>query len=53
MADERRIPPLPPDEWTGDVKRILDAVPPGIERRLGDNNIFPTFGPGCRSAASS
>ncbi len=43
MADEPRIPPLPPDEWTGDVKRILDAVPPGIDRRLGDNNIFPTF----------
>lgn len=43
MSDGPRIPPLPPDEWTGDVKRILDAVPPGIDRRLGDNNIFPTF----------
>ncbi len=43
MTDEPRIPPLPPDEWSGDVKRILDAVPPGIDRRLGDNNIFPTF----------
>ena len=40
---EPRIPPLPPEEWEGDVKRILDTVPPGIERRLGDNNIFPTF----------
>jgi 4-carboxymuconolactone decarboxylase len=38
-----RIPPLPPEEWSGDVKRILEVVPPGIERRLGDNNIFPTF----------
>jgi 4-carboxymuconolactone decarboxylase len=43
MSDEPRIPPLPDGEWTGDVKRILDAVPPGIDRRLGDNNIFPTF----------
>jgi len=43
MPDEPRIPTLPPEEWSGDVKRILDAVPPGIDRRLGDNNIFPTF----------
>jgi 4-carboxymuconolactone decarboxylase len=43
MRDPPRIPPLPPEEWEGDVKRILDTVPPGIERRLGDNNIFPTF----------
>ena len=26
-----------------DVKPVLEAVPAGIERRLGDNNIFPTF----------
>jgi alkylhydroperoxidase family enzyme len=43
MSDEPRIPPLPPDEWTGDIKQILDTVPPGIARRLGDNNIFPTL----------
>jgi alkylhydroperoxidase family enzyme len=43
VSDDPRIPPLPPEEWSGDVKRILDAVPPGIDRRLGDNNIFPTF----------
>jgi 4-carboxymuconolactone decarboxylase len=43
VSPEPRIPPLPPEEWEGDVKRILDTVPPGIERRLGDNNIFPTF----------
>jgi 4-carboxymuconolactone decarboxylase len=43
MGDEPRIPPQPPEEWTGDIKRILDTVPPGIDRRLGDNNIFPTF----------
>jgi 4-carboxymuconolactone decarboxylase len=38
-----RIPPLPPDEWQGDVKKILEVVPPRVEGRLGDNNIFPTF----------
>jgi 4-carboxymuconolactone decarboxylase len=43
VSDAPRIPPLPPDEWQGDVKRILEVVPPGIERRLGDNNIFPTL----------
>ncbi len=43
MTPGPRIPPLPPEEWSGDLKRVLEAVPPGIERRLGDNNIFPTF----------
>ena len=43
MSPDPRIPPLPPEEWDGDLKRVLEAVPPGIERRLGDNNIFPTF----------
>ncbi len=43
MSTDPRIPPLPPEEWDGDLKRVLEAVPPGIERRLGDNNIFPTF----------
>jgi alkylhydroperoxidase family enzyme len=40
---EPRIPPLPPDRWDGDLKRILEATPSRIDRRLGDNNIFPTF----------
>jgi 4-carboxymuconolactone decarboxylase len=40
---EPRIPPLPPDEWKGDIKQILEAVPGGVENRLGENNIFPTF----------
>ncbi|HEY1238591.1 MAG TPA: carboxymuconolactone decarboxylase family protein [Solirubrobacterales bacterium] len=40
---EPRIPPLPPDRWDGDLKRILEATPSGIDRRLGDNNIFPTI----------
>jgi 4-carboxymuconolactone decarboxylase len=43
MTDGPRIPPLPPDEWEGEAKGILEAVPPGVDRRLGDNNIFPTF----------
>jgi 4-carboxymuconolactone decarboxylase len=43
VSDEPRIPPLPPEEWSGDVKRILEAVPGGVENRLGDNNIFPTL----------
>ena len=43
MADEPRIPPLPPQEWSGEIKQILDAVPGGVENRLGDNNIFPTL----------
>ena len=43
MADGPRIPPLPPEEWSGEVKKILDAVPGGVENRLGDNNIFPTL----------
>jgi len=45
MSDGPRIPPLPPEEWGGDpdLKRILEAVPGGVSRRLGDNNIFPTF----------
>jgi 4-carboxymuconolactone decarboxylase len=43
MSDEPRIPPLPPDEWDGDIKRILEAVPGGVENRLGENNIFPTL----------
>jgi 4-carboxymuconolactone decarboxylase len=38
-----RVPPLPPSRWEGDLKRILEATPPGTDRRLGDNNIFPTF----------
>jgi alkylhydroperoxidase family enzyme len=43
VSGEPRIPPLPPDQWDGAIKKILEAVPPGIDGRLGDNNIFPTF----------
>ena len=43
MTPDPRIPPLPPEEWSGEVKKILDAVPGGVENRLGDNNIFPTL----------
>jgi 4-carboxymuconolactone decarboxylase len=37
-----RIPPLPEPEW-GELQGILEARPPGLGARLGDNNIFPTF----------
>jgi 4-carboxymuconolactone decarboxylase len=44
MSPEPRIPPVPPDEWQGEVKKILEAVPSGVEgERIGDNNIFPTL----------
>jgi 4-carboxymuconolactone decarboxylase len=43
MGSAPRVPPLPPDRWEGDVKRILETVPGGVENRLGDNNIFPTL----------
>jgi 4-carboxymuconolactone decarboxylase len=43
MSDEPRIPPLPPDEWDGDIKQILEAVPGGVTNQLGENNIFPTL----------
>jgi 4-carboxymuconolactone decarboxylase len=43
MADGPRIPPLPPQEWSGEIKTILDAVPGGVDNRLGDNNVFPTI----------
>src|SRR5262245_87392 len=43
MSDGPRIPPLPAEEWEGEVKRILEAVPGGVSDRLGDNNIFPTL----------
>jgi 4-carboxymuconolactone decarboxylase len=38
-----RIPPLPELEWDGDLRAILELRPPGLDSRLGDNNIFPTF----------
>ena len=37
-----RITPLPEPEWR-DVSAILEAQPPGLRSRLGDNNIFPTL----------
>ena len=38
-----RIPPLPESEWDDDLRRILGARPTGLDGRLGDSNIFPTF----------
>jgi alkylhydroperoxidase family enzyme len=43
MSPEPRIPPLPPEEWEGFVKKVLQANASGIGSRLGDNNIFPTL----------
>jgi 4-carboxymuconolactone decarboxylase len=38
-----RIAPLPESEWDDELRAILQARPPGLATRLGDNNIFPTF----------
>ena len=38
-----RIPPLAESEWDDELAPILQAQPPGLDGRLGDNNIFPTF----------
>jgi alkylhydroperoxidase family enzyme len=38
-----RIAPLPEPEWDDDLRAILQARPRGLDMRLGDNNIFPTF----------
>jgi 4-carboxymuconolactone decarboxylase len=38
-----RIDPLPEQEWSDELRPILDATPPGFDVRLGDNNIFPTL----------
>jgi 4-carboxymuconolactone decarboxylase len=43
MSDGPRIPPLPREEWEGDIKAILEVVPPGPQGQLGDNNIFSTM----------
>jgi len=38
-----RVEPLGEDQWDEDLRRILEASPPGLTQRLGDNNIFPTL----------
>jgi alkylhydroperoxidase family enzyme len=38
-----RIAPLPESEWNDELRAILSARPPGLERRLGDNNIFTSL----------
>lgn len=38
-----RIPPLPEREWPEEVRPILQARPPALGSRLGDNNIFATL----------
>src|SRR3954469_18131560 len=38
-----RIEPLPESEWNEDVRAILDTRLPGLDTRLGDNNIFASL----------
>jgi 4-carboxymuconolactone decarboxylase len=38
-----RIPPLPEAEWSEALRPTLQARPPGLQGRLGDNNIFSSF----------
>jgi 4-carboxymuconolactone decarboxylase len=38
-----RIPPLPESEWQEELRPILQARPPAVGERLGDNNIFSTL----------
>ena len=38
-----RIPPLPEPEWDETIAPILQASTPGLQGRLGDNNIFSTL----------
>jgi alkylhydroperoxidase family enzyme len=38
-----RIPPLSEAEWGEDLRPILEARPPGLTGRLGDNHIFSTL----------
>jgi alkylhydroperoxidase family enzyme len=38
-----RIAPLPEPEWSGELRRILEAPTPAVGERLGDNHIFSTL----------
>lgn len=38
-----RIAPLPEDQWDDDLRPILEIESPGLDGRLGDNNIFPSL----------
>jgi 4-carboxymuconolactone decarboxylase len=38
-----RIPPLPEAQWDEQLRSILDVRVPGVDVRLGDNNIFTTL----------
>jgi alkylhydroperoxidase family enzyme len=38
-----RIPPLPEAEWDEETRPVLEASQPGLQGRLGDNNIFSTL----------
>jgi 4-carboxymuconolactone decarboxylase len=38
-----RIPPLAEPDWPEQLRSVLDARPPALGSRLGDNNIFSTL----------
>ena len=38
-----RIPPLAEPDWPERLRSVLDARPPALGSRLGDNNIFSTL----------
>jgi 4-carboxymuconolactone decarboxylase len=38
-----RLAPLAESEWPDELRGVLEARPPALDTRLGDNNIFATF----------
>jgi 4-carboxymuconolactone decarboxylase len=38
-----RLPPLAESEWPEGLRTVLDARPPALATRLGENNIFSTL----------
>jgi alkylhydroperoxidase family enzyme len=38
-----RIAPLPESQWPEELRPVLEAGQPGLQGRLGDNNIFSTL----------
>jgi 4-carboxymuconolactone decarboxylase len=43
MGRMPRIPPLPPDEWSPELRAILDRRLPPAHAPLGEHNIFSTL----------
>lgn len=38
-----RVPPLPPEEWDGEIADLAGVTPPGSDTPLGSHNIFGTL----------